>query len=137
MLFMFGFSELMAQKITQKRDVILVDNKPYLLISKQGGRQKTVLKIKTLDQKLIILATKDPRHSYYELTFMDTNEKAYFQAGFLTGISRKIAKELYNNNVVNGNAINEEGRKIFLIIYGQKPENLVENNYNYHRNREL
>ena len=132
-LFVLSFSQLVAQKITQKKDIILVDGKPYLEINKEDGHYsgiyKVNYKIKTLDQKVIILATASydtqnysNNDSHFELTFVETNEKAYLPAAVM-GMGKKIAKQLHSNNVITGNTINNEGKKIFLMLYGEKPKN--------------
>ena len=128
-LFVLSFSQLVAQKITQKKDIILVDGKPYLDISKNNDGYKVTYKIKTLDQKIIILASatygdenENNNDSHFELTFVETNEKAYLNA-VLMGMGKQIAKELHSNNVITGNNINNEGKKIFLMLHGKNPKN--------------
>lgn len=123
-LFLITNITLKAQKISQKGDLFMVDGNPYLYISKTDTDEKTILKVKTLDQKLIVLAVSDDNTSYYELNFLETNQIAYLQSSF-TNMSKRIVKEFYSNNLIVENKVSEEGKKIFLLIYKDKPENLV------------
>lgn len=113
---------LFAQTIKIKDNIATVDGTPYCIIEKSGTLVNNY-SIKGLDKNELIYIKAEVLHlpskeiqTYYVVTILETEETFELAAQF--GMAKFLAKEFYNNEVIQENKINPEGLKKFKIKYG-------------------
>lgn len=121
-----------AQKVSyeKKEKTIYLDEKPHAKLYQVGGIMSADFSLKTLDEKEIVYFKYDTDKGFYEVIFMETNERAYHNTGALGG--KGIAKFAVEHKLVKDNALNEEAKKRYITLFSTQPEasNKVANTIN-------
>ena len=112
---------LFAQTIKIKDNIATVNGTPYCIIEKSGTLVSNY-SIKSLDGNELIyiktevlnLPSKEVK-TYHVVTVLETEETFEMEVRF--GMAKFLAKEFYNNEVIQENKINADGLKKFKIKY--------------------
>ena len=112
---------LFGQTIKIKDNLATVDGTPYCIIEKSGALASNY-SIKSLDNTELIFIKTEALHlpskevqTYHVVTVLETGETFEMEVRF--GMAKFLAKEFYNNEVIQENKINAEGLKKFKIKY--------------------
>lgn len=123
-----------AQKVSYKKETIYVDNEPYAMLLKKGNALVKNYSLQTMDGKEIfyakymegasglarigdVVGNTTNSDMYYEITFVESGERAIFDDINSFKVGEAIAKEVVENNLIVNGALNPEGLRRFLMIY--------------------
>lgn len=112
-----------AQKMRyEKKDkTIYLDEKPHAKLYPIGGFMGADFSLKTLEEKEIVYFKYNKNKGFYEVIFMETSERAYLEDGTFLG-AKSIAQFVVDHHLVKDNALNEEGKKRYITLFGTEPE---------------
>ena len=110
-----------AQKVKYERklNTIFVDEKPYAKLYQVGGILAADYSLKTLQDKEVIFFKYDSDKNFYEVIFMETGEKAYWNDIGAGG--KAVAKHVVQNQFIKDDVLNEEAKKRYITLYGTEP----------------
>ncbi len=121
LFYALAFLPTFAQKVkyVKKEKKIYVDNKPYSVMLEVGGKFGTDYSIKTLSEKEIIFFKYDNRKNFYEVVFMETGEKAYWDSYVAT--KKNMAQYIVDNQFLKDDLLNQTAKYRYLLLNSKEP----------------
>jgi hypothetical protein len=120
-IFLTTQTPIFAQKIfyNKKDKKLYVDEKPYITIEMLQSGSTYDYSVSTLAGEEVIFFKQNWDKGYYEVLFMKTDEKAYYDSQTIN--EKQVGKVVFSFKLLKDDAIDEDAKKRYIMLYGKEP----------------